>query len=69
MEKNIIIDSCKDSADIALILCDAVGTKNKQDFEDIENALYHIKTIAENKYNFDYWRTFYNSLLTIAENY
>lgn len=69
MEKNLIIDSFADSEDIAQILCDAVGTKDKQDFEDIENALFHIKTIAENKYNGDFWRTFYNSLLTIAENY
>lgn len=69
MERNIIKNSFADSADIAQILCDAVGTKDKQDFKDIENALYHIKTIAENNYNDDYWRTFYNSLLTIAENY
>ena len=69
MEKNFIINSFADSADIAQILCDAVGTKDKQDFEDIENALYHIKTIAENNLNCDYWRTFYNALLTIAENY
>ncbi len=69
MEKKFIINSCADSADIAQILCDAAGTKDKQDFEDIENALFHIKTIAENDFNCDYWRTFYNSLLTIAENY
>ena len=69
MEKNFIINSFVDSADIASIICDAAGAKNKQDFEDIENALYHIKTIAENKYNSDFWRVFYNALLTIAENY
>ena len=69
MEKNFIINSFMDSEDIACIICDAAGTKNKQDFEDIENALYYIKTIAENKYNSDFWRVFYNALLTIAENY
>ncbi|MEG1620627.1 MAG: hypothetical protein RR322_01825 [Oscillospiraceae bacterium] len=33
---------------------------------DIENALYDLKAVAENEYNFDYWRTFYDILQKIT---
>lgn len=36
--------------------------KNK-DIEDIENALYQIKAIAQNPYNSDYYRTFVLALI------
>ena len=29
---------------------------------DLENALYYIKTVAENEYNQEYFRTFYKVL-------
>lgn len=32
---------------------------------DLENALYHIKTIAQNEHNQEYFRTFYNILQRI----
>ena len=32
---------------------------------DIENAIYYIKAIAENEYNADYFRTFWNILQRI----
>lgn len=32
---------------------------------DIENAIYYIKALAENEYNSDYFRTFYNILQRI----
>lgn len=32
---------------------------------DIENALYNLKAIAQNEYNQDYWRTFWNILQNI----
>ena len=32
---------------------------------DLENALYYIKTISQNEYNQDYFRTFYNILQRI----
>ena len=32
---------------------------------DIENAIYHLKAIAQNEYNADYLRTFYNVLQRI----
>lgn len=39
-------------------------TKEKE-LEDIENFLYHLKTIAKNKYNKEYFRTFWNLLQSI----
>ena len=32
---------------------------------DIENVIYHLKAIAQNEYNADYFRTFYNILQRI----
>ena len=32
---------------------------------DIENALYYLKAIAQNEYNADYFRTFWNLLQII----
>ena len=32
---------------------------------DIEIAIYHLKAIAQNEYNADYFRTFYNVLQRI----
>lgn len=33
--------------------------------QDLENALYYLKAICENEYNFDYFRTFYKILENI----
>lgn len=32
---------------------------------DIENALYNLKAIAQNEYNQEYWRTFWDILQNI----
>lgn len=37
----------------------------EREIKDITDALYQIKAIAENEYNSDYWRTFYNALKSI----
>ena len=37
--------------------------------EELQQALYEIKTIAENPYNSDYWRTLYYALERMAEVY
>lgn len=38
-------------------------TENKEhEIAQLEEALYQIKAIAENDYNQDYWRTFWNAL-------
>lgn len=34
---------------------------------DLQEALYQLKAIAENKYNCDYWRTLYKALSAIAD--
>lgn len=39
--------------------------EEKQVKADIENALYYLKAIAQNKYNADYFRTFWNILQDI----
>lgn len=41
-------------------------TENKeQEIAQLENALYQVKAYAENEYNQDYWRTFWNALQTL----
>lgn len=39
--------------------------EKEQILNDLENVLYHIKLIAKNEYNQDYFRTFYNILQRI----
>lgn len=36
---------------------------------DIVHALYDIKAIAENKYNADFWRTFYKVLSDVFNDF
>lgn len=40
---------------------------NEKDINEIEKALYHIKTISENELNSDYWKALYNLLISICE--
>lgn len=39
--------------------------EKEQILNDLENALYYLKAICENPYNYDYFRTFYNVLQNI----
>lgn len=42
--------------------------EKEKEVKEIENALYYIKSCAQNEYNADYFRTFYNAILTMFEN-
>jgi len=42
--------------------------EKEKEIKEIENALYYIQSCAQNEYNADYFRTFYNAILTIFEN-
>ena len=35
--------------------------------DELDDALFHLKTIAENKYNQHYWITLWNVLCTLAD--
>ena len=37
-------------------------------FWDTESAIYHIRTLAQNEYNHDYFRVLYNILKLLPEN-
>ena len=39
--------------------------EKEQEIADIENALYYLKALAQNEYNADYFRTFWNLLQRI----
>lgn len=52
--------------DIAYSLNNLVS--NGEDMEnDLQEAIYQLKAMAENKYNCDYWRTLYKALSAIAD--
>ena len=40
---------------------------DKSLFKELEECLYHIKACAQNEFNSDYWRVFYNALCKITE--
>lgn len=60
----------KDNREIAEILFENAKDMDFADYEDdkeqiindLENAIYYLKTIAKNEYNQEYFRTFYNVL-------
>lgn len=39
--------------------------EKRKEIIELENAIYYIKTIAQNEYNNDFFRTFYNALQKI----
>lgn len=53
-----------DTNDIARMIADRT---DKSLFKELEECLYHIKACAQNEFNSDYWRVFYNALCKITE--
>ena len=53
-----------DTNDIARMIADKT---DKSLFNEIEECLYHIQTLAQNEYNNDYWRVFFNTMVRITE--
>lgn len=63
--------ACYDSGDIAKKLIELSNLRsNVEDpdalYEDVEEALYQLNTIAQNPYNKDFYRVLYNVLLAIT---
>lgn len=52
--------------DVAMAICKLA---HEDDVNACEDAIYHIKDIAENPFNAEYFRTFYNMLVKITENH
>ena len=56
--------------DIANTLFDLAEIEPTADlFKKLENAVYDLKSTAENKYNFDYFTTFYRILEKITDKH
>lgn len=53
--------------DIASALCGWVGS-GPEEREDVLSALYHLDSIRQNKYNPDYWRSFWKVLEDIVDS-
>ena len=56
------------SEDIANVLINLTREKNKSLYEEVENALYYLKTIASNEYNQDCYRVLWKVLQEVADN-
>jgi hypothetical protein len=59
-----------DTQYIAIRLCELADPNKKflslSNIKEIEKALYHLKTIAENEYNQEYFRTLLKVLKSIS---
>ena len=74
MEKNKIMKDIKmekyyDCKDMATVLCELSSgddTVNVETMKEVEEALYQLQAVAENEYNADYYRTFWNVLQKIT---
>lgn len=42
--------------------CHDYDETKEENIEQLEDAIYEIKAIAENEYNKEYWKTFYKAL-------
>ena len=62
LEENTYID-IDDIAKVLISLSDIPAIN----IGELTNALYQLKAIAQNKYNSDYYRILYNTLLIIAD--
>lgn len=67
------MENIKSIEEITERLFELVADMDAHDYEDeqekiksdLENALYQLKALAQNEYNFEYWRTFWNVLQRI----
>lgn len=60
-----------DTQQVAVCLCELADPNKKKflsltNIKEIERALYHLKTIAENEYNQEYFRTLLKVLKSIS---
>lgn len=55
-----------DFVDISEKLIALSGTEDGEIAEELTEAIYQLKAMAENSYNADRWRILYNVLLKIA---
>lgn len=70
MENEKILDGYNiDNYDITAFICKLAGIKDDKYIKDIDEIIYQLLVHAQNKYNADYWRTFYNALILITDKY
>ena len=55
-----------DSEEIAKKLCDLANVSDTDVYNDVKEAVDYLRTICQNKYNNDYFRTCYKVLATIS---
>ena len=68
IKKDIRMEKYYDSEDMATVLCELSSgddTVNVETMKEVE-ALYQLQAVAENEYNADYYRTFWNVLQKIT---
>lgn len=53
--------------DLSKMLCNMAKIENETHANEITEVLYHMQTYAQNEYNRDMWRTFYNALVIINQ--
>lgn len=56
-----------DGEDIAEKLTNISGIEDNGIKDELTDAIYQVKAMAENPYNSDYWRILYNVLLKAAD--
>ena len=60
-----------DCENMATVLCELSSgddTVNVETLKEVEEALYQLQAVAENEYNADYYRTFWNVLQKITND-
>lgn len=60
--------SLVDTKRMANKLCSMAKEVGTDDIDNVENALYHIKTICQNELNADFYRSLFRVLIDICED-
>ena len=66
---NNYIEYTYDCEEMANALCSLAVDNLSSTKRDVEDALYQLTAIAENKYNSEYYRTLWRILQTITDNF
>lgn len=68
MNINIYPEEIAETLNKIIERCDHNKALSEKEHKELEDAIFQLKAMAENKYNNNWWRTLYN-VLSILTNY
>lgn len=57
-----------DTMTLAESLCRLADSTDNNTIQNVEKCIYHLRTVAQNEYNTDFFRVFYKTFVNAMEN-